>query len=68
MIEIGLLFHTSNLEKDIIPAIKRFKERMGYEPNTIYLGDVYQDASFAGLQVRAGLVTKKHFILSKEEV
>ena len=67
MIEIGLLFHTTNIEKDIEPAIKRFKERMGAEPNTIFLDALYPGVQFAGLKVRAGTVVKNHFVLARVE-
>jgi len=66
MIEIGLLFHSKNIEKDLPSAIRRYKERMGAEPKTIFLSSVYPGVDMHGLKVLSGVVTKYHFVLTGE--
>ena len=65
MIEIGLMFYFKDFEKEIIPAIKRFKERMFYNPNTIYINDDKR-GMIAGMKVKSSTLPKNHFVLAKE--
>lgn len=65
MIEIGLMFYSKDIQKDIEAAIKRFQERMFYQPNTIYIKDD-QRAMIAGMKVKSASLPKNHFVLARE--
>lgn len=64
MLEIGLMFYTKDLAKDIEAMIARYQERLGAKPVTIWYKSVSQPDMLAGLQTRFVNIPKDHYILA----
>ena len=67
MLEIGLMFYTKDLSKDIEAMIARYRERLSTEPVTIWYKGDSQPETLAGLKTRFTLIPSNHYILAGED-
>ena len=69
MIEIGLLFYTKNLEKDIPAMIDRTATRLRESPNILYTKKDALPEQLAGLRVVVvSDLPENHYIIGAEEM
>jgi hypothetical protein len=64
MIEIGLMFYSRKITKDLEAAVKRFEVRMECKPNTIYIKKGC--LVITNLKVKFTALPKNHFVLAME--
>lgn len=64
MLEIGLMFYTKDLSKDIDAMIARYQERIGAEPVTIWYKSISRPDILAGLQTRFVRIPENLYILA----
>ena len=69
MIEIGVLYYATDVDKEITGAIRAFEKRMGKQPNVIYFPLHAFPQTFkpcAILVTKQAVLPEHHFVLARE--
>lgn len=67
MLEIGLMFYTKDLTKDIEKMIARYQQRLNVEPVTIWYKSATQPETLAGLKTRFTPIPDNHYIIAGKD-
>lgn len=67
MFEIGLMFYTKDLSKDIEAMIARYVDRMKGGPVTIWYNSLVQPETLAGLRTKFVCIPKDHYVLAGQD-